>query len=167
MLVKIVAAAAVLAAGGVTYAVHASGGDDTSIATGIQRDMPKPSNYSFVALPDTPPPGNALVATSHYANDREYGQEVLFEYGDYTLYACSQINGVSAPRSCDSRDRDTLASVTRNGVKTTFSLGTKDGSAPLEDTSAVRTWVRTAQFQTAPKWVADYAHAQLERIYNG
>lgn len=164
-----VSAVAALAFTGVAVAAPQLVGshDHNNIEAQIQAQMPDPRDYSFVALPTQAPPGSAYVTTSHNADSLRSGEAVLFEYPQFTLYACSVVTGHTDPKACDNPDLTLLRTVTRDGVVTRYSVGTKTNTdpatVPLSDT--VRDYITSAEVLTRPDWLPDYAEAQIRKMY--
>ena len=140
--------------------------DDEEIQRYIARDMPSKSDYSLVALPESPPPGNAYVVAVKFAEPVRDGQVVSFQYQEFTLYACAKIPGASRPAACRPGDKSLVREVRKDDVVTTYAISRKFGPATGGGARMAREWVESQDtFVKAPNWVDDYAAQQLERKY--
>jgi hypothetical protein len=162
-------AAVVVAAAGVTSLAVLAYAHDTSSSEAetehtIQRQLPRPRDYSFVALPTTQPPGDAYVKATQYADNHESGQLVMLQYDAFTVYACAEQIGSPAEGTCR-RDRTLLRAVRAKNALTVWSVSTKN----LDDAQRaapglfhqVSTYVAQAEFTTTPRWVRPYAEEQV------
>lgn len=169
--VRLGAVVAAVALASVAFISEVSGANsDAEIEQAIQQELPRPRTYSWVALPTTPPPGDAYLVTTASADHYEYGQQVMLQYNAFTVYACAVRVGSAAEGSCARRDGTRLRTVRDGRTLTVWSVSTKflddpKGAAPdLFD--QISRYLDQAEFTTTPPWVRPYAEEQLRtRMY--
>lgn len=150
----------------VVVAFAVLGNDDADLARQARREMPVLADYSFVSLPSSPPPGAPLLRTGHNADPVSDGQQVMFQYPTFTLYACSVVPGKTDSRPCDFEGGTTIRTVRSAHASTQYVLGSKDPSDPPTDSddlvSIVKEYVLSARFEVTPDWVEKYVNHQIE-----
>jgi hypothetical protein len=150
----------------VVVAFAVLGNDDADLARQARREMPVLADYSFVSLPSSPPPAAPLMRTGHNADPISDGQEVMFQYPNFTLYACSVVPGKTDSRACDFRGGTTIRTVRSANASTQYVLASKDPSHEAIDSddlvSSVKEYVLSARFEVAPDWVERYVNQQFE-----
>lgn len=166
-------ALAVAAFGGGALAAPSLSGNasaDPSIEAEIQSQLPDERDYSFVALPTGQPPRGASLATSHYADPLRSGEQMLFQFRPFTLYACSSVPGYTDTAACAAtQGKILLRTVRQHQIVTRYLIGTKSTANPADVApglfDTVRRYVSSARFTTTPGWVGPYAEAQLTALY--
>ena len=149
----------------VSLVVQQDSGDD-EIQRYIAHDMPSKRDYSFVALPTSPPPGDAYVVAVSFREPVRSGQEISFQYREFTLYACSKILEASPVGACRSTDKSLIRKVRKGDMVTVYAISSKFGPASGKAARLARRWVESEDtFVVSPDWVDDYAAQQLERKY--